>query len=98
MGLKFAAVFVNRDDRDHYTVFRKMSAITNDDFFNFLERAGIDEHPSGCYRIAPISALFREFEAMTVFRQDDLAVHHAELMRKRGVAKQVAILAVHRNE
>ena len=39
LRLKFAGVLVDGDDGDNYTVFRKMTAIADDNFFDFLERA-----------------------------------------------------------
>src|ERR1700676_1486310 len=93
-----AGLFVDGDDGADEAVFGKMAAIADDDFFDFLEGAGIDENASGGDGIAGESAVFVEFEEVTVFEEQDFAGDAAELVSERGVAEEMAIFAVDGNE
>ncbi len=53
---------------------------------------------AGGNRVAAEGAVFGEFDVMAVFHQQNFAGDDAELMCERGVAEQVAIFAVDRDE
>ena len=98
LRLEFAGVFVDGDDGDDDAVFGKMFAVANDDFFDFLKRAGINENPASGNGIAAKRRIFCEFDILPVFNEQDFATDDAQLMRKRGVTEKMAKFAVDGNE
>src|SRR5580692_224791 len=75
-----------------------MFAIANDDFFDFLERAGIYEDASSGDGIAPGDAVFCKFDALAIFEKKNFAGDDAELMSEGGVAEEMSIFTVNGNE
>src|SRR5229473_3261594 len=93
-----AGVLVDGDDRHDDAVFGKMFSIADHDVFDFFERTGIHADASCGHRIAPVRAVFREFNLLAVFDEQNFSGHHAQLMRESGVAEKMPKLAVHGNE
>src|SRR6266850_4544895 len=98
MGLHLTGMFIDRNDRHDDAVFGEMFAITDYDVFDFFERTGIHAHASCGHRIAPVRAVFREFNRLAVFDEENFSGHYAQLMRESGVAEKMSELAVHGNE
>src|SRR5882724_10874996 len=98
LRLEFAGVLVDGNDGDDDAVFGKMFAVANDDFFDFLKRAGINENPASGNGIAAKCPVFCEFDVLPVFNEKDFATDDPQLMRKRGVAEKMAKLTVDGNE
>src|SRR6267142_1514732 len=98
MRFHLARVFVDRDDRHDDPVFGKMFSIPDYDVFDFFERTGIHADASCSHGIAPERAVFREFNRLAVFDEQNFSGHHAQLMREGGVAEKMPKLAVDGNE
>src|SRR5260370_653442 len=98
LRLHAAGVFVDGDDGDDDAVFGEMLAVADDDFFDFLEGAGIDADASGGHGIAAASAILGEFEGVAVFENEDFAGNAAELISERGVAEEMAVFAMNGDE
>ena len=76
-----------------------MAAVADHYFFDFFERAGIHQHASGGDRLAPVrAAIGGEFDGLAAFQQENLAADGAELLGQRGVAEELAVFAVNRDE
>jgi len=88
LRLEFAGVLVDGNDGNDDAVFGKMFAVANDDFFDFLKRAGINENPASGNGIAAKRPVFREFDILPVFNEQDFATDDTQLMRQRGVAER----------
>src|SRR6266850_7770842 len=93
-----AGMFVDRDDGHDDPVFGKMFSIADHDVFDFFERTGIHADASCGHRIAPERAVFREFNRLAVFDEENFSGHHAQLMCESGVAEKMPKLAVNGNE
>src|SRR5882762_1413373 len=75
-----------------------MLAIADDDFFDFLEGAGIDANTPSSYGIATLGAVFVEFKSLTIFEEQNFAGDAAELVSERGVAEEMTVFAVNGDE
>jgi hypothetical protein len=93
-----AGVFVDGDDGDDDAVFGEVAAIADDGFFDFFQRTGVDKSAAGGYGVAAIGALFGEFDLLAVFHEQDFARDDAELVGECGVAEEMAIFTVNRDE
>src|SRR6266852_2531835 len=98
MGFHLAGMFIDRNDRHDDAVFGKMFSIPEYDVFDFFERTRIHADASCGHRIAPERAVFREFNRLAVFDEENFSGNHAQLMRESGVAEKMPKLAVHGNE
>src|ERR1700756_1422753 len=98
MRFHAASVFVDGDDGDDDAVFGEVLAITDDNFFDLFEGAGVHEDAPGSDGIAAIRAVFGELERVAVFENEDFSGNAAKLIRERGVAEEMSILPVDRNE
>ena len=75
-----------------------MLAVADDDFLDFLERAGIDADAARGHRFAAVGAVFGEFDRLAVFDQQDFLGHRANRVRQGGVAEELPVFSVNRNE
>src|SRR5712675_1794081 len=75
-----------------------MLAIADDDFFDFLEGAGIDADAASSYGIAAMSAVFVEFKSLAIFEEQNFAGDAAELVSERGMAEEMTVFAVNGDE
>src|SRR6267143_2119654 len=91
-------MFVDRDDWHDDPVLGKMFSIADHYIFDFFKRTGIHAHASCRHGIAPERAVFREFDLLAVFEEQNFSGHHAQLMRESGVAEKMPKLAVHGDE
>src|SRR5215470_9633983 len=66
LRLEIAGVLIDGDDGDDDAVFGKVFAFANDDFFDFFERAGINQDSSGGDRLAAEGSVFVELDAVAV--------------------------------
>src|SRR6266404_5556969 len=73
-------------------------SIANHDVFDFFERTGIHAHAARRNGVPPVRAVFREFNLLAVFDEQDFSGHHAQLVRESGVAEKMPKLAVHGNK
>src|SRR6267154_1269319 len=75
-----------------------MLTIADDDFFDFLEGAGIDADTASSYGIATMGAVFVKFKSLAIFEEQNFAGDAAELVSERGVAEEMTIFTVNGDE
>jgi hypothetical protein len=96
--LHFAGALVDGQHRQHDAVFRQNATILNHQVFDHIDgRAGIDEHAAGGDFVFLAGVAFVQFQNVAVFN-DDGVLDGAGFHGQAGVAHQVAVVAVHRNE
>src|SRR5713101_3500385 len=91
-------VFVNGEDGDDDAGLREVFAVADDDVLDLFERAGVHANAARGYRFGARRAFLGELDGPAVFDEQNLTGDDAELMGQGGVAEELPVLAVNRNE
>ena len=91
-------MLIDRDNRNHNAVFGEMFAVADHDFFDLLERARVYAHAARRHRFAPVRGVLGEFDGMAILEQHDLSRDRPHLVRQRGMAKELPVFSVNRDE
>src|SRR5262249_16201390 len=75
-----------------------MFALTDHNFFDLFERAGVNQNTACGNRLPAERAILVELDTLAIFQQKNFAGHDAELMGERGMTKKMTEFAMNGNE